>query len=205
MREKSRRLSPGGATRTEEMAEEGVRAMLVMEWNDCKIILQQECTFFPSVRSGAFVPASRAAQDEACVLHPERAPQWVCTKLTVRDDVSRRAQRRRMYTVQGLGAKRCPAQSQARRESSSSSSSRECLSRILGVCSSARRRRRLASKDVDITERVWLQKVLDGARASVRGRHAAWDEGLHKDEEREEDERADWLHRGHFSETGRQD
>ena len=97
----------------------------------------------------------------------------------------------------------CPAQSQARRESSSSSSSRECLSRILGVCSSARRRRRLASKDVDITERVWLQKVLDGARASVRGRHAAWDEGLHKDEEREEDERADWLHRGHFSETGR--
>lgn len=77
------------------------------------------------------------------------------------------------------------------------------VSRILGVCSSARRLRRLASKDVDITERVWLQKVLDGARASVRGRHAAWDEGLHEDEEREEDERADCLHRGHFSETGR--
>jgi hypothetical protein len=46
MREKSRRPSPGGGNRTEEMAEEGVRAMLVMECNDCKIILQQECTFF---------------------------------------------------------------------------------------------------------------------------------------------------------------
>ena len=67
----------------------------------------------------------------------ERAQQWICSKLTVRDDVARRAQSHRMYTVQGLGAKRCPAQSLARRESSSSSSSRDCLQHSWGTLISA--------------------------------------------------------------------